>query len=820
MQRVTSTLSFGLMLLALAGAFLPATAAADPSLRTQMDLHGNFVVFGATLAQDCASGTPAPVVGTIGNCPDSNLAAPDIYWRADDPSMGDARADSNISSDNARATAMLVLPAGAQVAYARLYWGGLIDSDSPDMQAQLQRVEDGTDETITADDTTSLAQSLTTFYYYQSTADVTDIVKTLGEGPYRVGNVASNLLNAQTGGVSAWYMVVFYELAGEPSRNLAIFDGLDYVDAGTGVIDVVLSGFVVPPVAFDGSLGVVAYEGETQFTGDALSFNGSALSNAQNPADNFFNASRSTLGSAVSNVGDLPQLSGLPGSYSNMDMDVVDVSSLLSGGDTSATIAASSTLELFLLSAFVTSVSTRLPDFTSSTKEVVDLNGGVPAPGDVLEYRIVVRNEGSDAAVNVTLRDELPEGVTYVPDSLRIESGPVAGDKTDASGDDQGEYDDATRTVTVRLGTGATDTAGGTLEIGESSEVRFQVTIDSDTRGKVSNQGVVIASGKLGSDEAETLTDADTSVDGQDPTVITVEECEDDSQCSDPTPFCDTSKTPNQCVGCVSSDQCDDPTAPDCDTTTGTCVCNAGAGMCGGDAGTPDKDTDMDGLTDAQEDALGTDPMDADSDDDGVIDGDEVDLGKDTDGDGLINALDPDSDNDGLPDGLELGLGCDNPATDNSKMNCRPDADMGQTTTSPINADTDSGSVPDGVEDANQNGAIDPGETDPNDPLDDVPCETDSDCGAADSGLICVDGMCTPGCRGMDGNACPAGQYCTSTDGTPGTCEDEVVPNFGGGGCDCGIASERARNTSGGLFVLLSFVWLARRRQRRNKVAR
>ena len=91
----------------LACALGPNTVHADPALRTQMDLRGNFVLFGATLAQDCASGVPAPVVGTIGNCPDDNLAAPDIYWRADDPSPGSARADANISSDDARATAVL-----------------------------------------------------------------------------------------------------------------------------------------------------------------------------------------------------------------------------------------------------------------------------------------------------------------------------------------------------------------------------------------------------------------------------------------------------------------------------------------------------------------------------------------------------------------------------------------------------------------------------------------------------------------------------------------------------------------------------------------
>ena len=67
---------------------LPLTASADPALRVQMDLRGDFVLFGNTVAQECANGAPAvpdPIVGTIDNCPNDNPNAPDVYWRSDDP---------------------------------------------------------------------------------------------------------------------------------------------------------------------------------------------------------------------------------------------------------------------------------------------------------------------------------------------------------------------------------------------------------------------------------------------------------------------------------------------------------------------------------------------------------------------------------------------------------------------------------------------------------------------------------------------------------------------------------------------------------------
>jgi uncharacterized repeat protein (TIGR01451 family)/MYXO-CTERM domain-containing protein len=1060
----------------------PSAAAADPELRTQMDLRGNFVLIGSSMAHDCASGVPAPTTGTIGSCPDDNAVAPDVYWRSDDPSAGSARADANVTAADARTTVVLDLPDGASVAYARLYWGGLVPTNAPDTSVQLQRVETVLDQTVTADDSVSLAHTLDEGFFYQSNADVTEIVKAHGEGPFRVAGVASDLEGSNTGGLAVWYMVVFYERDADPSRNLAIFDSLEYVDPlqGTPQVSTTLSGFIVPAVGFDARLGVVAFEGEDQLAGDGLSFNGTALSNGANAADNFFNASRTNLGTPVSNAGDLPRLTGAARSHSNVDLDVIDVTARVSGGDTSATISAtSSMLDAFVLSAFITSVSTLIPDFTTTTKEVVDLNGGVAAPGDVLEYRIVATNTGSDTAVGVTLTDEVPEGLTFVPGSLVIEEGANAGTKTDDAGDDQAEYDAGSRTITVRLGDGATGSAAGALAIDESSEVRFQVTVDDDTRGEVVNQGAITAAGEQGAPETETLTDADSDEEGRTPTTITVEECEDDSQCDPPTPYCDVAASPRECVVCANSGHCKDPAKPDCNLDTHECVCTSGPGTC--------VDSDDDGISDGGEDDLGTDPMDADTDDDGVIDGDEVGPDQDTDGDGAINALDPDSDDDGLPDGTELGLPCDHEGTDRAAGNCRPDGDMGATKTSPVERDTDSGSASDGSEDFDLDGAIDPGETDPtaghgaddvnvtdtdkdgagddleetldsdpndpdtdedgvidgseadpaldrdgdlansvldadsdndglfdgtelgrdcsaagtdatlghcrpdadmgatktsptdadsddggvrdggedvnlngvgdsgetdpttdhgdddashgdadddglsddlenalgtnpndkdsdddglldgdeanpsddhdrdgainaldhdsdgdeifdgtelgkdcnagatdgskqhcrpdadagatktspiledtdfggiadgredrdqdgsidanetdpNDPSDDRECETDSDCGGADSGMICTpEGACAPGCRGADGNGCPNGQICTSTDGSVGVCEDLVDLHFGGGGCDCGVRAAHAAGWHDAALVLLSLVWLGRRRRR------
>ncbi len=104
-------------------------------------------------------------------------------------------------------------------------------------------------------------------------------------------------------------------------------------------------------------------------------------------------------------------------------------------------------------------------------------------------------------------------------------------------------------------------------------------------------------------------------------------------------------------------------------------------------AGEPPADRDDDGLSDAEEALLGTDPLHFDTD------------------------------RDGLPDGLEVArVGDADPST----------------RTDPTRADTDGDGLADGAEDANRDGALDNGETDPN--------RADSDMGGTPDGLERMDG--------------------------------------------------------------------------------
>ncbi len=585
------------------------------TLRYQVNQHGDVALFGNTLGYDCRAGVPTPIVGSVDltmcgtNTSDVEV---DVLWRADEPASGQATASAAITPAQARSTAVLKLPSDALTSYARIYWSGVGPKGMISPSAAILVERPGVfAQTVTAQ-VTGVLNTVAEGTHYQQSADITNLVQTYGPGVYRVSQLAavSPVDKSDALLYYAWSGVVFYYKLSDPPRSLSLFDSFDFISGGVGGgVSTTLNNFLVPMNAgYDAKLAVVGYQGEAT-SGDRVEVNGIRISDAQNPDTNFFNATHSYLGQPVSNVGDLPQMSGAADSMNGLDIDTVDITGQVHMGDHAMDIHVSTTNDSVFLGSFTGSVTTFQPVFADSKLDYVNVTnpGGADRPNDVLGFTLTAPNTGSDTSVNTYITVPLPVGLSYVPGSIQIASGAGSGPKTDMPGDDGAEYDPVNRTIKIRIGSGATPVLGGNVTNMEAPVVKFQVKVDPASSGRdILVGGVITGTGLVGGPQGVPPSNWNTGSiftpkdgPGKDipifypnhPITVPVRECKANSDCPMDKPRCDTTvfqctdkcMTDNDCKGagmgerCTSSKVCGCSTDSDCpahacDSAAHSCV--------------------------------------------------------------------------------------------------------------------------------------------------------------------------------------------------------------------------------------------------------
>lgn len=255
---------------------------------------------------------------------------------------------TNPCSVNANATAAVSgIPAGATVRATYLYWGG--SGSTADNAVTFG----GTN--YTADRTAASTFTLggNNFSYFGGFKDITG--KITGNGSFTLSNltVATGApwcaSSAVTGGFAV--MVIYQPTGTVPIRRIEVRDGLRAMRQVTETV--ALSSFLGAS-APDARFNALMYEGDAEQAGTAtdpeeIRFNGTALSDALNPANNPFNSTNVPSGSTTS--------------Y-GVDLDGGSVSALLAPGTRSANLAVTAGTDLIVLQMVVTSVSVVLVDVT------------------------------------------------------------------------------------------------------------------------------------------------------------------------------------------------------------------------------------------------------------------------------------------------------------------------------------------------------------------------------------------------------------------------------------------------------------------------
>ncbi len=258
--------------------------------------------------------------------------------------------------------------------------------------------------------------------------NVTSLVQALANanGTYAVANQRAARGIRPDGISSGWSLVIIYESPTLPSKYISVFDGYANIFNGinaANAVDFNVNGFqtLPAPLPVRARIGVSSLEGDVSLTNDRFRFKANSvagfttLSNAVNPADNFFNGSISNNGAIVTTRN--------PNSTNTLgfDLDIVGVNNpgnaVIPNGETGATLRVTTNGDAY--GTYLTSFDVEIIEpVIGLTKVVQDIAGNDIGNAEVqlcqdLVYVIGFQNVGNDDAQNFTIRDILPVNVTF-----------------------------------------------------------------------------------------------------------------------------------------------------------------------------------------------------------------------------------------------------------------------------------------------------------------------------------------------------------------------------------------------------------------------
>lgn len=333
-------------------------------------------------------------------------------------------------------TANLVLPPGSTVIYAELIWGGTYINGGIDLSAFIDDPVDFqtpagansiTPATATAQE---VVLSQGTQAYVRS-ADVTAIVAAAGAGAYTTSAVVGTIVvDEPSSNHAGWTLAVFYQDPTAPLRNLSLRVGATVIQATSGPVDTVITGFATP---FTGPLNgralIGAQEGDANKSGDQFLFGptpGSlvVLSGPNNFPNNFFasqiNKDDGTLDTSGT-FGNRNQTNGQPGSNiiggrQGWDITNVSISPSLQNAETSAVFRLITNGDGYL----VDSIGIQIDIMTPLIEVTKSANQSATIVGDTVTYTAQITNTGSVSATAVEFFDGAIEGANFVPGTVRV----------------------------------------------------------------------------------------------------------------------------------------------------------------------------------------------------------------------------------------------------------------------------------------------------------------------------------------------------------------------------------------------------------------
>ncbi|MDO7906070.1 hypothetical protein Q5741_06510 [Paenibacillus sp. JX-17] len=340
------------------------------------------------------------------------------------------------------AAAVLSLPAGSSVLYAELIWGGMYINNGVDLSGFIDQpvtftTPAGTYRVAPTPATSfnvllAVSSGFPNGFAYTRSADVTDLVVLGGAGNYTTGNVVGTLVIPDpTSNHAGWTLAVAYQNPALPLRNLSLRVGATVIQAASGPVDTVITGFATPVSgSIKGRILLSAQEGDANKTGDQALFGRTlnslqVLSGPNNFANNFFasqiNKDDGSLDTSGT-FGNRNQVNGAPGSNivggrQGYDITNVDGSAALERNQTSAYLRLTTSGDGYLVNANGIQIDIDQP--LVQVSKTASQNDAVV--GDIITYTIRVVNTGKVPAQNAVLFDnQTSSGTTFEANSVII----------------------------------------------------------------------------------------------------------------------------------------------------------------------------------------------------------------------------------------------------------------------------------------------------------------------------------------------------------------------------------------------------------------
>ncbi|MCD3351605.1 DUF11 domain-containing protein [Clostridium botulinum D/C] len=397
-------------------------------------INGNIVFIGNTLGLSKAAGSQdmgtADAIGAFIST-DTGIAVPTY------PNGTTLNIAENSSS------AILNLGTGSEVQFAYLIWGG--SYQVPGMN-RLEDSKKGIKFTIPPNpnfptnvyditaDITNYVNPYPGVGYYSHLARVTQYIARGGSGTYTVGQVTgttapgNDVYNA-----CGWTLVVIYKNPVFASRYINFYYGIHHISS-SGSYETSLTGFETNPAprANSARFLVSAIQGSANVKGDQVFFgpnttNLTALSGPNNPVDNFFGSQINSSTGILDTSGtfgtrnqDVINATNISGGRQGWDITNINIESTINNSQENAILQLKTTNDNYYPNAFSFITTIKAPYMLVNLSSSKYLLGTI---GDTATLTITIINSGDTDAYDLSIKADLPYGLTGVPGTVSVDGG-------------------------------------------------------------------------------------------------------------------------------------------------------------------------------------------------------------------------------------------------------------------------------------------------------------------------------------------------------------------------------------------------------------